>query len=119
MIFRSDNYSQVFNTWSACPFFWPDFDQILGQIFDQGFWPGFWRQKIEFYSTTVAQQYSFTVLLGPIKPVENNMIKNSILLDIPYIGNLAVYDRVAYNQFPGFRRKLHGVCLEVFGIFFG
>ena len=57
------------------------FGQILGQIFDQGFWPGFFGDR----------KYSFTVLPGQKNTVlkyhrdgenleENHVIQNPILL---------------------------------------
>ena len=64
--------------------------RIFGQIFDQGFWPGCFEQKIQCTvlpgrKNTVLQYYRDGNHLG-----ENHVIKNPILLKIPYIKNLAV-----------------------------
>ena len=62
------------------------FDHIFGQVFDQGFWPGFLGQKIHFYNTTGTEKqfcgtsgtekYSFTALPGRENTREKPCIKN-------------------------------------------
>ena len=63
------------------------FDQNFGQVFDQGFGPGFWVPENTVQSTTRTEKYSFTVRR---KTIERPCIKNPILFKIPYIKNLAV-----------------------------
>ena len=47
-VFLKFSYSGVFDTWSACP----EFDQIVGQIFDEGLWPDLLGPENTQYSTT-------------------------------------------------------------------
>ena len=44
----------VLNTWPACLDLLASqiVDEIFGHMFDQGFGPGFWGQKIQSYSST-------------------------------------------------------------------
>ena len=65
----------------------------FGQNFDQGVWPDFLDQKMQCTElpgreNTVLQYYPDGKQLG-----KNHVIKNPIMLKIPYITNLAVFQQ--------------------------